>query len=300
MHKFWHTYERVVLISLAFILFFTTIYLFNVSQKTLKENLSLKTEALNLKNGLEDLNKKYVDTVSLLETKEKDRQFVVEGLNQIGVDYTNLMQKYNVTQTEVLTLKRTVEIDDELLKKYSKFYFLNENYNPKDLVSIAPNFTREKDIKLIAIVKFRLEQMLYAASSTETKIVVHSGYRSFNEQKGLKTSYSQTFGVSKANSFAADQGYSEHQLGTTVDVSDGKKILETSFEKTKAFEWLKNNAHLYGFTLSYPKNNKFYIYEPWHYRFVGIELATYLFNNRQNFYDLDQKFIDGYKLKMFE
>ena len=167
-------------------------------------------------------------------------------------------------------------------------------------MSIVNSYTNNKDIKLIPIAKFRLEQMIVAASSSDVKIVVHSGYRSFLEHKGLKSVYSQTFGVSKANSFAADQGYSEHQLGTTVDVSDGKSVLENSFDKTKTFEWLKNNAHLYGFTLSYPKNNKFYIYEPWHYRFVGIELATYLHNNNKNFYDLEQNFIDQFKLKMFE
>lgn len=177
---------------------------------------------------------------------------------------------------------------------------MNENYYPKELATITPAFTSGKEIALLPIVKFRLENMINVASTSGVKILVQSGYRSFAEQKGLKTAYSQTFGVTKANSFSADQGYSEHQLGTTVDLSDGKVNLETSFEKTKAFAWLKDNAYKYGFVMSYPKNNKFYMYEPWHYRFVGVELATYLHDKGQNFYDLDQKFIDGYKLKMFQ
>jgi D-alanyl-D-alanine carboxypeptidase len=262
--------------------------------------LNLQIQSEELKAEMQNLNQKYTDTVSLVESKEKDRQAIAESLKQIGLDYNNLTEKYNQSMGEVLTLKRTEEIDDELLKKYSKFYFLNENYVPKDLVSISTNFTNGKDIKLIPMTKFRLEQMILVASTSGVKIQVNSGYRSFAEQKGLKSSYSQTFGISKANSFSADQGYSEHQLGTTVDLSDGKNVLQESFDKTKSYEWLRDNAYLYGFILSYPKDNKYYVYEPWHYRFVGIELAKYLHDNKKNFYDLDQKFIDQFKLKMFE
>ena len=298
--KFWHSYERMVLIFLIVIFLVLSAYFYYEFTMMRNSFKNLQSESENLKTDLLHLNQKYTDTISLVESKEKDRQSIVESLNQIGLDYNHLMEKYNTTVGEVLTLKRTVEIDDELLKKYSKFYFLNENYSPKDLASISKSFTNNKDIQLIAMAKFRLEEMIMAASSSGVKIVVNSGYRSFTEQKGLKSAYSQTFGITAANSFSADQGYSEHQLGTTVDLSDGKVVLETAFDKTQTFAWLKDNAHLYGFTMSYPKNNKYYIYEPWHYRFVGIELATYLYNNKQYFYDLDQKFIDGFKVKMFE
>lgn len=298
--KFWQHNERTILIIVAVIFLILAAFFSYQYFRIYKSFINLQNESQNLKTQLQDLNQKYTDTISLVESKEKDRQSIVESLNQIGLDYNNLMQKYDNAAGEVLSLKRTVEIDDELLKKYSKFYFLNENYIPKDLVNISPNFTNNKDIQLIPMTKFRLEQMILVASSSGAKIVVNSGYRSFAQQKSLKSNYSQTFGVSAANSFSADQGYSEHQLGTTVDLSDGKNVLETSFDKTATFAWLKDNAHNYGFTLSYPKNNKYYVYEPWHYRFVGIELATYLYNNKMNFYDLDQKFIDQFKLKMFE
>lgn len=298
--KFWNTYERVILSTFATILFFSNIFFIYEYIKMHQSFLSLQTESINLKKEMQDLNERYTQTVSLVESKEKDRQSIAESLHQIGLDYNNLIEKYNSSVGEVLTLKRTEEIDDELLKKYSKFYFLNENYIPKDLVNISPSFTNNKDIQLIPMAKFRLEQMILVASSSDIKIVVNSGYRSFQEQKGLKTAYSQTFGITKANSFSADQGYSEHQLGTTVDLSDGKNILQTSFDKTKTFAWLKDNAYQYGFVLSYPKGNEYYVYEPWHYRFVGIPLAKYLHDNNKYFYDLDQKFIDQFKLKMFE
>lgn len=298
--KFLNHYERFIFIALLTLMLLLAVYSHYEYMKIFKSFTSLQNESQSLKGELQDLNQKYANTILLVESKEKDKQSIVESLNQIGLDYNNLMQKYNTTMGEVLSLKRTVEIDDELLKKYSKFYFLNENYSPTELVSLSPSFTNNKDIKLIPMAKFRLEQMIMIASTTGINIVVNSGYRSFTEQKGLKGAYSQTYGITKANSFSADQGYSEHQLGTTVDLSDGKNVMEASFDKTKTFLWLKDNAHLYGFIMSYPKNNKYYVYEPWHYRFVGIELATYLYNNKLNFYDLEQKFIDQFKLKMFE
>ena len=82
---------------------------------------------------------------------------------------------------------------------------------------------------------------------------------------------------SGANSFSADQGYSEHQLGTTVDFSTsslGGSL--NGFDQTEAYEWLDKNAHRFGFILSYSKDNAYYIYEPWHWRFVGKDLALYI------------------------
>jgi D-alanyl-D-alanine carboxypeptidase len=110
-----------------------------------------------------------------------------------------------------------------------------------------------------------------------------------------------TYG-SGANAFSADQGYSEHQLGTTFDfttegIGGG---LVTSFENTPAFAWLKDNAHKYGFTLSYPKDNAYYVYEPWHWRFVGEDLAEDLHEAGKTFYDWDQREIDKYLIKIFD
>jgi LAS superfamily LD-carboxypeptidase LdcB len=261
---------------------------------------AFRAESENLQSELSEINQKYAETISLLDTSNRDKQTVVDSLNQIGIDYNNLMQKYSGSIDQINTLKRTEEIDDELLKKYSKYYFLNENYSPKVLTPLGADFVEPgKNISLVPEVKFRLENMILNAKNSGVKILVNSGYRSFEEQKGLKSRYSLVYGLTKANQFSADQGYSEHQLGTTVDLSDGVKVLDQSFENTESFKWLQNNAYLYGFALSYPKGNKYYIYEPWHYRFVGLELAKYLHDNNKNFYNLDQNFIDTYKSKIF-
>ena len=69
---------------------------------------------------------------------------------------------------------------------------------------------------------------------------------------------------------------------------------------TLAYTWMQANAYKYGFELSYPKANGYYVYEPWHWRFVGVELATKLYNDHANFYDLDQRTLDTYLIKIFD
>lgn len=300
LKHFWEENHKSLGLSLVLLLVLLGVYSSYQIYDYKKRIQNLQSESDNLKNDLTVLNTRYTETLALLETNKKDKESVMESLNQIGLDYNNLMQKYNQSIDELTTLQRTAQIDDELLKKYSKFYFLNENYKPENLSELSTNFTENgKKISLLPIVKFRLENMFLTAKADGVELLVNSGYRSFEEQKNLKSRYSQVYGT-KANQFSADQGYSEHQLGTTVDITDGNTVLEQSFEKTKSYKWLQENAYKYGFILSYPKNNKFYIYEPWHWRFVGLTLAKYLHENNLNFYDLDQKEIDKYKLDLFK
>lgn len=201
------------------------------------------------------------------------------------------------------TLQKLSKTDPELLAKYSKVFFLNENYAPARLVEI-PNAYRYSDAKIL---KFNadvwpfLKEMIDDATKGDVPMYVLSAFRSFNEQQALKGQYTVIYGSGSANTFAADQGYSEHQLGTTIDmVAPGLGGVLDSFGDTKAYTWLTSNAYKYGFVLSYPKNNAFYVYEPWHWRFVGIKLATYLHKQNKTFYDMDQRDIDEYLVSFLD
>lgn len=208
----------------------------------------------------------------------------------------------DITST-VSDLDKLSKTDEELLQKYSKVYFLNEHYVPSDISDIddALKYTETKDMKLHSKAMPFFEDMLEDAKADGIDLWAVSSYRSFNEQAVLKGAYSVTYG-SGANAFSADQGYSEHQLGTTVDLTTSGLSggLVTSFENTPAFAWLQENAHKYGFTLSYPKGNAYYVYEPWHWRFVGEELAEDLHEAGAHFYDWDQRKIDTYLLHIFD
>ena len=72
------------------------------------------------------------------------------------------------------------------------------------------------------------------------------------------------------------------------------------FENTQAYHLMQDSAYTYGFVLSYPKSNTSYIFEPWHWRYVGIEFAIFLEEQNKYFYDLDQREIDEYLVNIFD
>jgi LAS superfamily LD-carboxypeptidase LdcB len=198
-------------------------------------------------------------------------------------------------------LDKLSRTDPELVQKYSKVYFLSENYAPEAFEQIPDAFVYgEKDEYFAAAAYPFLKKLLAAAEDDEVGLMIVSAFRSFNTQAALKAQYRVTYG-SGANAFSADQGYSEHQLGTTVDFTTrtvGSSF--TGFEDTEAYAWLTDNAWRYGFILSYPKDNGYYQYEPWHWRFVGTKLARDLHEDGKDFYELDQRELDSYLAEIFD
>lgn len=202
----------------------------------------------------------------------------------------------------VSKLDKLSKTDRELLQKYSKIYFLNENYVPENLINITPDYIYEKDKKLEIHTKAYpyLQEMIVTAAKNGIDLKLISAYRSFGEQSSLKNTYLVTYG-SGANKFSADQGYSEHQLGTAIDFTTPELGLNfTNFKTTDAYEWLLDNAYKFGFVISYPENNGYYQFEPWHWRFVGKSLANMLHQEDKHFYDLDQRTIDNYLINIFD
>jgi LAS superfamily LD-carboxypeptidase LdcB len=241
-------------------------------------------------------------TLALSETERKNAELTEALVNeQEKVD--DIERQFRKITNTVGTLQKLSKTEPELLQKYSKVYFLNEHYSPAKLTTIDQKYlaSGEKDSKVDSRVWPYLKNMLEAALDENITINVASAYRAFGTQAVLKAGYSVTYGAGTANQFSADQGYSEHQLGTALDFSTATSTaLTISFEKTEAFKWLKENAYKYGFVLSYPPTNSFYQYEPWHWRFVGKDLARRLHKENHYFYDLDQREINTYLAEIFD
>lgn len=200
------------------------------------------------------------------------------------------------------SLDKLAKTDPELLQKYSRVFFLNEHYVPPALVTLDASYRypEEKVLQIHAQVAPHLTDLFEAARKDGVDLYAASAYRSFASQGQLKSSYTVQYGTG-ANAFSADQGYSEHQLGTTLDFTtkkSGGSFL--GFEASPAYTWLTKNAYRYGFVLSYPKDNTYYVYEPWHWRYVGIPLASRLQADKEYFYDLSQRDIDTYLISIFD
>jgi len=267
----------------------------------LTTELELTTSAIS--HNINELSRDIIDlraeTVGLSSTLSNTQQHIDAVKTQVG----GVEQAVGSISGTVGDLQKLSKIDLELLKKYSKVYFMNENYVPVRLTDIpGENLYSERDSQqfLTEVWPF-LRELLDAAEKEGATIYVKSAYRSFGKQESLKSAYTVTYGAGTSNAFSADQGYSEHQLGTTVDfITTGLGGSFAGFEKTDAYSWLKSRAHIFGFALSYPENNSYYIYEPWHWRFVGVKLATYLRNNNLSFYDVGQREIDTYLINFFD
>lgn len=211
-------------------------------------------------------------------------------------------QQISQISTTVGSLSKLAATDPELLEKYSKVFFLSDNYVPSKLSAIDADLVFGKNtLQFESDALPFLTTMMDAATTDGNNLRVISAYRSFGTQTALKTTYKVTYGAGTANSFSADQGYSEHQLGTAVDFTTSKLgDAFTPFNTTPEYSWLVTNAYKYGFILSYPKGNGYYVYEPWHWRFVGVKLATMLHVENEQFYTLDQRAINPYLLAIFD
>ncbi len=302
-----HTSNLTLALSTALIILVLLtgyfVYKTNTLNKAIAE-LSAKSqqEARDAAQMLNDAN----TTINQLTT---DLSILEEDYTELKDDYRDEKKKNDTFQDQIDQILGTVgnldklsKTDEELLQKYSKVYFLNENYIPSKLRKIDNDKVlagREEQYFHGDALPF-LNKMIERAKRAGIDLKVVSAYRSFDTQTELKNGYVQTYGTG-ANTFSADQGYSEHQLGTTVDLTDPETAgTFVSFENTDAYQWLQRNAYRYGFVLSYPKNNEFYVFEPWHWRFVGTELAEYLHDEKLNFYDLDQRTLDKYLLNIFD
>ena len=151
----------------------------------------------------------------------------------------------------------------------NKTYDLPDNYSPGNLNST---------------VKAAADKMFAAAKSEKGfNMWAQSGFRSYETQKNLYTKYKNRDGQAEADKYSARPGYSEHQTGLAFDVcATNKPCITNGFDNTPEANWLSENAYKYGFILRYVKNKENetgYMYESWHFRYVGTELATKLYNN---------------------
>jgi zinc D-Ala-D-Ala carboxypeptidase len=156
---------------------------------------------------------------------------------------------------------------------------LPASFGPPDLHNIADaGFPLTDGVAVRQLVLDDLGVLREAAAANGTPLSVIAGYRSFERQAELYERRVDELGDSEAGSRVARPGHSEHQLGTTIDVtSEGETDVDQSWGATPNGQWLATHAHEYGFLLSFPldaSERTCYDYEPWHLRYVGRELAA--------------------------
>ena len=238
-----------------------------VVAKKINTNKDIKLNKLdNIDKEIDFFNMEYLDRYVLYKEKhpEMPNKQVIKDVNM------NLDKEFYKDPTPAKSLnKETILVN--------KYYYLEKNYVPNNLETISTRFALS-NMKLVKEAKEAFEEMASAAKKENLNIIAMSTYRSYDYQVNLYNKYVRTDGKEAADTYSGRPGHSEHQTGLAVDVYNGK-VNYTSFEKTKEFIWMSNNASDYGFILRFPKDKETetgYTYESWHYRYVGKDIAKYI------------------------
>lgn len=206
-------------------------------------------------------------------------------------EVSNTVADPNGEAAQVITNHDSVVLDTDpksitvLVNK--ELPLLPKDFVPEDLV--VPNvlfsikyFDEKKQMRSEAAKA--LEELFQGATQDNMTLYAISGYRSYLRQYDIFTSNIRKQGLEHTKQYSATPGYSEHQTGLSIDVSakSANNRLDSSFAETLEGKWLAENAYLYGYIIRYPDGKSDitgYAYEPWHIRYVGKPLATYLYEN---------------------
>lgn len=217
------------------------------------------------------------DGKNLVETKERiitlNSKYQPEGI----FTKEEIAKKDNPTPFTCPKLKKEYK-DMSLLNIGQTVGLPDMTYVPEDLIELDDDSETKDDICLTEEAEEAFESMAKEALEDGYTIKVSSGFRSYSYQKML---FDYAIKENKTNAVVsvAKPGYSEHQLGTAMDITGASINFESAagnFDKTQEDLWLRKNAYIHGFIQSYPKDKvdtTGYKYEPWHYRYVGTEIA---------------------------
>lgn len=240
-------------------------------------------------------DKNIINYISLDYFKEEnlDRYIKYDFIDTKSVyDTTILKEKYNYEDTVTFVnayLDKDYYTNDIPLSKeeaskldviVNKYYKLDKDYEPEDLTIINSKFASGTQ-KLRKEAADKFEKMASDMLKENLKIYAGSTYRSYSYQEGLYNRYVKKDGFKEAETYSARAGYSEHQLGLAVDIVNGKWNYLS--EGDKEYTWLINNSYKYGFILRYPHESEYitgYVFEDWHFRYLGIDLATKVYESK--------------------
>lgn len=278
-----------------------------------KDFISNINKLLNLGYSSKDINaiyEKIPNSVSIISTSKYNKDIInIMNLSYFKIDNLKRYLDYDIMEVksiyDISNIKKDFNYKDvvtyvnaNLDKEYyssdnlisnedaskidvlvNKYHKLDENYEPSDLTIIDSKYASGTQ-KLRKEAQIKFEEMASDMAKENLKIYAGSTYRSYTYQKGLYDRYVKKDGFAAAETYSARSGYSEHQLGLAVDIVNGK--WDYLSENDKEYDYLVRNSYKYGFILRYPRGSEYitgYMFEDWHFRYLGVELATKVFNS---------------------
>lgn len=219
----------------------------------------------------------------LTATIKSQNPKIVKNILNRPVTFLNILER--------VILNNMVSL--ELVDKENR---LKSDFIPPKMVNLSDYdlHTRYKTMLFSEYAVDDFVEMSNNAKKDGIDLFIASTYRSYEFQDTIFTNMKNYHGEDKAATIVAYPGASQHQLGTGVDFG----TIKPSYAYTEAGKWLKENSWKYGFTISYPQGMEqitTYMWEPWHYRYIGINAAKL---QREYFLDVQHfllVFLDKYK-----
>lgn len=236
---------------------------------------------------------------------------LILGLVEIGIIFWKLADKQQVGSNRNTSstappnsqeasfdkTKYSISEADSIWAVVNKGRTLPPSYIPSNLVTPDVELRYSAgggEMRLRPDAARALKELFMAAAKEKIFLRLSSGYRSYLMQNSIYAREVKTYGQTQADRQSARPGHSEHQTGLAADLApaEGRCEIADCFANTAEGKWLAANSYIYGFILRYASNKEAvtgYRYEPWHFRYVGKELAIALNKNSQiieQFFDL--------------
>lgn len=217
------------------------------------------------------------------------------------VDYSN--ETGEDDETTVLAVNLDMDKEDYsdplIIRDFStdmlvnKHRSLTEDYEPDDLVSIDSEYAADDTQAGARIAVNAFISMYNDAKKDDLDLVINSSYRSYQDQVDLCDTYRELYGENYVQNYVAQPGFSEHQTGLSFDIGSRNSNI---FAESDEYIWVQENAHQYGFIQRFPEGYEAitgFRAEPWHYRYVGKKIATYIYEHNISFEEYYAIFLDS-------
>lgn len=320
---------KLIIIILCILSIITTLAITKQLSKTSKNTPDNKKEqTINeqpSKSPLLTLNytQEEIDLIQKYNITDENIQYLVDNKITSDLAINIIKQKYYIDDylkkylayyeknpdlsfTEIITRINThlddefytnTEKTDDTIGKFvllNKHYYADGNYKGQNLIDVDKQYNLyNTSFKLSEECYEAFLKMYNDAKEQGYAFKINSAYRSYETQIKIYQGWVNKDGVALADTYSARAGFSEHQTGYAFDVRD-YPFTNDDYSKTKSFTWVSENAYKYGFIIRFPKDKEYitgYQYEPWHYRYCGIECATYIHDNDITFEEYYEYFI---------
>ena len=240
------------------------------------------------KQNKNDIQEEFKPNFTFPFYKEDKKEEYISYKKETNLPIKDIIIRVNIGLNHPFYENTTKACDiDKITMLVNKYHYVDKDYVPSNLIEINGLMINKEAYSAYQEMKSDMQK-------ENLNIRIISAYRSFSYQENLYNNYLKNESREKVDTYSARAGYSEHHTGLAIDV-DNAKLDFNKFYLTNEFIWMNNNAYKYGFILRYPEDKEEitgYSYEPWHYRYVGKDIAEYIKKHNSTFEEYYYEFID--------